>query len=640
MAEIIGLLIAIGALLAMLPGLMHWTVLGSEQIRDTAIAQQAGIFEKASEQYLAQNSGALLTTATATNPVIVTSAELQTGGFLPSNYTSTNVYDQIWELQVLQPTPGVLQAVAFTTGGQSLGDEEAARIAGLIGASGGFVPLNNSGAYPQAASLTAYGTQGAWTLALNNFKGVTKGELASYISLVDSTGQVTSNNYLYRYSVPGNSELNTMHTPLIMAAIESKGAACTSTGSIAQDGTGALLSCQAGVWAAVGNGSWKSPVGSYSALTALPASSNSIGDVRLTTDDSRAFAWTGSAWQALAVDQNGNLAVPAALTVGGSATVAGDVSSSGNISASGSISSGGTISNNGASIGSNGEIVSNSNTYGFVSTASGGQQSAAGSIAVNDSEHTAQGIQYPWYSQLSAQVYSNVQSINTLNNDLGIANNKIANNQSSINTINANLNSTNPCTGSSSYAYNALNAICEKAVQNGLNVVFSGNFGPYYSTTVSQTGYNRFINRTGNNGPTLVCVIGATSGVSPCSQTSTGPATKTISVPSGSAPELITVTGIMGRYNAGGPPPNAASPYGANWGTLSGYKGCSSGGSVIVTLNGSEVADIALSQQANADYYQYVIGEDTATFVIPAGGTATIQANQTCVGFSGSIWTL
>ena len=225
MAEIIGLLIAIGALLAMLPGLMHWTVLGSEEVRDTAIAQQAGIFEKAAEQYLSQNSGALLTTATPTAPVIVTTAELQTGGFLPSNYTSTNVYGQTWELEVLQPTPGVLQAVAFTTGGQSIEDEEAARISGLIGASGGFVPVNNSGAYPQGSTLTAYGTQGAWTLNLKNFQGITKGELASYVSLVDSTGQVTSNNYLYRYSVPGNSELNTMHTPLIMAAVESNGAA-------------------------------------------------------------------------------------------------------------------------------------------------------------------------------------------------------------------------------------------------------------------------------------------------------------------------------------------------------------------------------------------------------------------------------
>lgn len=68
-----------------------------------------------------------------------------------------------------------------------------------------------------------------------------------------------------------------------------------------------MLSCQSGVWRRQGSASWKDPVPS---AAALPGAGNEPGDVRLTTDTSRAFAWTGAAWKALAVDQNGDLDVP------------------------------------------------------------------------------------------------------------------------------------------------------------------------------------------------------------------------------------------------------------------------------------------------------------------------------------------
>lgn len=624
MAEIIGLLIAIGALLAMLPGLMHWTVLGSEEVRDTAIAQQAGIFEKAAEQYLSQNSGALLTTATPTAPVIVTTAELQTGGFLPSNYTSTNVYGQTWELEVLQPTPGVLQAVAFTTGGQSIEDEEAARISGLIGASGGFVPVNNSGAYPQGSTLTAYGTQGAWTLNLKNFQGITKGELASYVSLVDSTGQVTSNNYLYRYSVPGNSELNTMHTPLIMAAVESNGAACTTTGSIAQDGTGALLSCQAGVWTQVGNSSWKAPVGSYAAL---PASGNALGDVRLTTDTSRAYAWDGAGWKALAVDQNGNLDVPAALTVGGSATVAGNVTASGNVSASGSIQSGGSISNNSASIGSNGEIVSNSPTWGLQTNSAGGATNAAGSIDVNDSYHREGGA-YPWYSQLSAQVSTNTSNITSIENTLGTQGQQIATNRSNIGTIVTNLSNPSPCAGTPRYAYAALNSICSAAQNSGVNISYVGSFGPVgnSSTSYQTTCYNYFGHR-------LIQY--------PCTQTVNGPPVLQ-ETNSSTFPELVTISEVIGNSgNSGGSQSNLVNNNGGG-----SYTGCAQNGgmgnTINVAVNGQPVGQVSDAAPYFPGNYQrqYTFG-GTVTFAVPPGGTWQAAMTQmSCGELEAQVWGL
>jgi hypothetical protein len=62
----------------------------------------------------------------------------------------------------------------------------------------------------------------------------------------------------------------------------------------------------------VGGGSWKTPVASFAAL---PAASNTLGDVRLTTDFNRAYAWNGASWNALAIDQNGNISIPGTATM-------------------------------------------------------------------------------------------------------------------------------------------------------------------------------------------------------------------------------------------------------------------------------------------------------------------------------------
>ncbi|PKO57681.1 MAG: hypothetical protein CVU24_18530, partial [Betaproteobacteria bacterium HGW-Betaproteobacteria-18] len=47
-----------------------------------------------------------------------------------------------------------------------------------------------------------------------------------------------------------------------------------------------------------------------------------VGAVRMTLDNGRAFMWTGGAWSALAVDQNGNLTVPGTLTAAGGKVIA------------------------------------------------------------------------------------------------------------------------------------------------------------------------------------------------------------------------------------------------------------------------------------------------------------------------------
>ena len=644
MAEIIGLLIAIATLLVMLPGLLHWTVLGAQEVHDNAMAEQAAIFNAGAEKYITDNEGSLLSTATATTPVVVTAAQLENSGDLTAGFSATNLYGQTWQLEVLQPTPGTLQSLTLTTGGTPIKDEEAANIAQHIGAAGGFIALDDSGAYPEPGTpLRAYGTQGQWgPLVLNGFTDVSKGELVTYLSLVSSAGTSTSNDYLYRYSVPGNPDLNTMHTPLVMAAVESKGSACSALGAIAQDGTGALLSCQADIWSTVGNGSWKPPVSTYSAL---PATGNTVGDVRLTTDTDRAFAWTGNSWAALAVDQNGNLVVPAALTVGGPIASTGNITSASNINAAGNIASG----NGNFTAYSNGDAVSNSNSWAMQAMKDGGQESATGSAYLNDVYDAASGV---WLSQVNNEVNTLNSNVSGLQSDYNSLQNQVTSNynnqQGQLNTINSNLNNANPCTGGSPYAYNALNSICQKAQTDGLNVAFLTNIPAQYSTSTTYTVTDYWHHPYGyRSGSPSQCSPGYTpyGSCGTSTQTSLSPASFSYSVPSGSAPEILSITAIMGYQNGGGGYNSGAKTYGANWGNLSQFKGCPSvngvgAGSVIATVNGTQVADIALSQEPNSDFYQTVISENAATFVVPPGGSVSIQANEVCVGFQGSIWTL
>lgn len=269
-----------------------------------AVAQQAAQIEKAAAQYMTQYQTQLLAATTPTAAATITVPMLVSTKFLPPSAQGTDVYGQTWQVEVLQPTSGNLQAFLITSG-EPLDNLTGVDIAQEIGADGGFYPQPST-VYPAG---TIMGTGGAWQEPVGHWP-ITQGQLAVY---VDATENSTS-DYLYRSAVPGDPQANTMNTPLVMAAVQTPKTACGTTGAIAQDGTGALLSCQSGQWMPVGGGQWKPPVATYGAL---PGTNNQIGDVRLTTDTDRAYAWTGGSWQALAVDQNGNLTVPNTITAGG-----------------------------------------------------------------------------------------------------------------------------------------------------------------------------------------------------------------------------------------------------------------------------------------------------------------------------------
>ena len=210
-----------------------------------ATAQQAITFNTAVQSYITQYSSAVSAVATPTTPAVITVAMLQSSSvkLLPTTFSTTNPFGQSWSAQVLQPSAGQLQALALGTGGTALTDKQGSMVAALTGAAGGFIPLNDSGTWP-TGSATAQGAYAGWSVSTSGYTGIAGGNIASLLTF--SNGQFVS-NYLYRNNV-GNTSLNTMNTPIIMASTQTNGSACTTNGAIAQDGTGLALTCQSNVW--------------------------------------------------------------------------------------------------------------------------------------------------------------------------------------------------------------------------------------------------------------------------------------------------------------------------------------------------------------------------------------------------------
>ena len=315
MGQILGALFAILVGIVSIPTYLQYQTKSNENLRIAATAQQATKFNTASSSYIQQNSVAIQATATPTTPAVITVAMLKATGDLPASFSDTNPYGQTWVLQVLEPSAGNLQALAMTTGGTALRDAVVTKIAAVIGDTGGFLPQNDSGLYP-TASANAYGAFGGTPVSTANYTSISGGEIASIINF--NNGQLTDNR-LYRNLVPGQPQLNQMNTPLIMASTQTLNAACTTTGAIAQDGNGAVLSCQAGTWQQQGSAYWKDPVASAATLpvcNAAAAWQTRIVKTPTVGTGPRAYTCNGASWSALAVNDSGNMTVPATMTVG------------------------------------------------------------------------------------------------------------------------------------------------------------------------------------------------------------------------------------------------------------------------------------------------------------------------------------
>lgn len=298
----------------------------TQSTRVTAVAQQIKTTAEAMQAYINDNQATILANATSTKPYYIPISTLVSGNYLPANNSATTSYGQTMCGLVLNNS-GKLFGILASEGGTALSDVDLSNLASQIGSAGGGVYTN-----PVVGSGVR-GTQGQWSLALpTNFANAntatkkcdgTAGAVTltagrPVVALWQGIG-LNNQDLLYRKSVNGQPQLNQMSTPLGLW-VDSVGttvvqsAACTVNGSMAADSTGKPFICQNLMWSAVNSSTtayWKQPVANYASL---PASGNSVGDGRITTDTYRGYSWNGSSWVALAVDQNGNLTMSGNLT--------------------------------------------------------------------------------------------------------------------------------------------------------------------------------------------------------------------------------------------------------------------------------------------------------------------------------------
>ena len=211
---IIGILT--GAVMA--PQIKNWY----ENQKNAVAASQIKIVGDAASKYIQDNYTALTSSATATQPVLITVPMLQSAGYLQSNVSVRNNLNQAMCVLVKQPVAGKLQALLVTEGGTALDDINLPAQAAQLGGAGGYVSNANI--------TTIQGVGGGWTLPVSTFDNLnndlgqrcdgTAGRVRiqpghSVMALWFTSEDVTA-GVLYRNAVPGKPELNRMNTSIDM----------------------------------------------------------------------------------------------------------------------------------------------------------------------------------------------------------------------------------------------------------------------------------------------------------------------------------------------------------------------------------------------------------------------------------------
>ena len=308
LVEVLAALAIASALLAGLATMIRDSI---DEVKEQQAALQQAQVVAAASRYVAANYSDLVAGTGGGAVAAVTVAQLKTAGFLPAGFAATNPYQQSTCVLVRQSTPGRLDALVAGYGGTAIPDRAIASVAMMAGQGGGYVsaaqPGMARGSSWQLATAAYQGVACGGTTVLNGTAGHDGGHLVSGL-FYDGPGQL-STDFLYRDTVPGRPQLNRMNTPLGFAgaALVTPGTACGGAAAIGIDSTSrAVVTCGAdGLWQAVST--WKAPVTNFADL---PATGNTVGDVRMVTALNRGFTYSGSKWVALAVDENDDLHVP------------------------------------------------------------------------------------------------------------------------------------------------------------------------------------------------------------------------------------------------------------------------------------------------------------------------------------------
>ena len=638
----ISVLLGIAIMLPSMVGAQHQAF--SDQVAQVEAGQLATITDAA----LQYEYGYMASLSAPGSTHTVTVAQLIAQGYLPPGTSAVDAMGDPVSIEYQADSAGNVTGYVVAQGAYRYPDADAGQILLDLGDRGGYVPeVPISG---QVAGVV-YGTGNTWQAPAPS--GVGPGAIAVKVES-NAAQQADDSRFLWRVPAP-TAAGNTMSTPLILGAVETPGSGCANTGAIAQDGTGALVSCQSGQWTAVGGGHWRAPVSTFAAL---PASGNQNGDVRLTLDTDRAFAWNGGSWVALAVDQNGNLHVPGHLyaenggvntstSCSGQAQLsAGDVTlatsnlcgvdgsaiqmQSGvtgqgyaivdaqdgslnlwdenqNYSVFKAHSNGEWDSERGGFVLNgiaNGSYEGNSG-WGFqpqygsgwsmVTSVNGALNAqpgqAAGSINANDYFDRASG---EWFSQVAQQVNNQQGQINDLNNEYSSQQGEINGNTSAISNINNNLNQ-GPC----STGYNSIGTLCQDIQNFG-----AANMGK----PVACPGTAAYLCTQGPVTYSYWGWCGSRFYRYRCIQYGTSP--PTVNLTASSAPELVFASASAGIGQPGcGPSTNTGQI------TLS----ATSGGAPVASQSG-RYGKGGSNYNPNAMYFPFSL-----TFTLPAGQSGQIQ---------------
>ena len=215
--NLLGLIYGMGLAMTILAFSAPWLLqTQTRQSADQATAQQIQTVSNALSGYVSAYYSTIEGVATATTPAVIPVSALVSTNFLPTGYSSTTPYGSTVVGQVLQPSPGILVGAVVTQGGTAPAGAHLNQLANLIGAQGGFVPTANLSSLPGICGTNCFqGTGGIWkaTFTQYPFTGVGPGSLIALQTFNDNNLQ---QDFLYRSSVPGNPNANTMQTSINM----------------------------------------------------------------------------------------------------------------------------------------------------------------------------------------------------------------------------------------------------------------------------------------------------------------------------------------------------------------------------------------------------------------------------------------
>jgi len=305
-----------------------------ESTLEDSKSQQAGAFQNRVAQGLQKFvsdttwNAFIKANATTTVPVKVTTANLVAGNFLPAGTQAINAYGQTaCGLIYYDSAAGKINALLTTEGGTAIGEKQLGYVSANAGDGAGYIS--------SVSPTLAKGAFGGWQTTLSTWTDATAaknctgtpaaaGHLATQ-QFFDASGALVS-DFLYRNSIAGRPDLNTMNTPIIMApaTVQTADAVCATQGAIAREVAGKVVSCVdtgGGVllWKIAGGSTyWSDPVAGYNNLPACNAAAawqTRVVQTPTTGTGPRAYTCDGATWKALAVDDTGSI------TISGSATI-------------------------------------------------------------------------------------------------------------------------------------------------------------------------------------------------------------------------------------------------------------------------------------------------------------------------------